>query len=107
MNDFRIDVDIPEGKLVAVVGLVGSGKTSLLSAILGEMNKNKGKVTVKGSVSYVPQQAWIQNLSLKDNILFGRSLNNTFYKKTIDVCALRTDLSVLPAGDQTEIGEKV
>ncbi|XP_039632406.1 multidrug resistance-associated protein 1 isoform X1 [Polypterus senegalus] len=102
----RVNVTIPEGALVAVVGHVGSGKSSLLSALLGEMEKKDGLVYVKGSVAYVPQQAWIQNATLKGNILFGRPKNESWYQQVLDVCALRPDLEVLPAGDETEIGEK-
>ena len=90
-----------------MVGRVGSGKTSLISAVLGEMHKAKGNVNVNGSMSYVPQQAWMQNATLKNNILFGKNFNEQFYNKVISACALQTDLNILPAGDSTEIGEKV
>lgn len=62
---------------------------------------------VQGSIAYVPQQAWIQNTSLKDNILFGQPLSDRLYNKVIDACALRADFQMLPAADDTEIGEKV
>ena len=61
----------------------------------------------QGRVAYVPQQAWIQNATVKDNILFGRAVNETLYKRTLQDCALEQDLEVLPGGDLTEIGEKV
>uniref|UniRef100_A0A672QTA2 Multidrug resistance-associated protein 1 n=1 Tax=Sinocyclocheilus grahami TaxID=75366 RepID=A0A672QTA2_SINGR len=102
----RINVRIPEGALVAVVGHVGSGKSSLLSALLGEMQKQEGSVSIKGSVAYVPQQAWIQNTTLKDNILFGRDAKDSWYQKVVEACALLPDLEILPGGDLTEIGEK-
>ncbi|XP_030581396.1 multidrug resistance-associated protein 1 [Archocentrus centrarchus] len=102
----RLNVNIPEGSLVAVVGHVGSGKSSLLSALLGEMDKLEGTVTVKGSVAYVPQQAWIQNASLKDNIMFGQERREAWYQQVVEACALQPDLEILPAGDDTEIGEK-
>lgn len=102
-----INVSIKRGSLVAVVGRVGSGKSSLLQAILGEMNKNKGTVNVSGTVAYVPQQAWIQNQTLRENVLFNRSYDFEYYNKVIDGCALGPDIEVLPAGDCTEIGEKV
>jgi len=70
------------------------------------MSNNKG-FYFQGSISYVPQQAWMQNKSLKDNILFGQSFNDRAYTKVIDACALKTDFQMLPAGDDTEIGEKV
>ncbi|XP_041086711.1 multidrug resistance-associated protein 1-like [Polyodon spathula] len=102
----RINVSIPEGALVAVVGHVGSGKTSLLSALLGEMEKQEGYVSVKGSVAYVPQQAWIQNATLRENIVFGREKEESWYQRVVEACALLPDLEILPAGDETEIGEK-
>ncbi|KFQ38458.1 Canalicular multispecific organic anion transporter 2, partial [Mesitornis unicolor] len=101
-----INLLVPSGALVAVVGHVGCGKSSLVSALLGEMEKLEGEVAVKGSVAYVPQQAWIQNATLKDNILFGQAPNEQKYQNALEACALKTDLEVLPGGDQTEIGEK-
>uniref|UniRef100_A0A8C9WC03 ABC-type glutathione-S-conjugate transporter n=1 Tax=Scleropages formosus TaxID=113540 RepID=A0A8C9WC03_SCLFO len=102
----RIGVRVPSGSLVAVVGHVGSGKSSLLSAMLGEMEKRSGQISVKGSVAYVPQQAWIQNASLRDNIMFGQDRKESWYKQVVEACALTPDLKILPAGDETEIGEK-
>ncbi|XP_017172377.1 multidrug resistance-associated protein 1 isoform X2 [Mus musculus] len=102
-----ITFSIPEGALVAVVGQVGCGKSSLLSALLAEMDKVEGHVTLKGSVAYVPQQAWIQNDSLRENILFGHPLQENYYKAVMEACALLPDLEILPSGDRTEIGEKV
>jgi len=64
-------------------------------------------VWLQGSVAYVAQQAWIQNLSLRENILFGRPYNEDRYNTVIEACALRPDLDLLPAGDMTEIGENV
>lgn len=102
----NINLQVEQGQLVAVVGTVGSGKSSLLSALLGEMEKINGRVNTKGSIAYVSQQAWIQNASLQDNVLFGKSLHKNLYNRVIEACALTPDLKVLPAGDQTEIGEK-
>ncbi|XP_063443624.1 multidrug resistance-associated protein 1-like isoform X2 [Mytilus trossulus] len=102
----EMSIEIPDGSLVAVVGQVGCGKSSLLSAILGEMDTISGKVNVKGSMAYVAQQAWIQNTTLQNNILFGKNLNQSEYDKVVDGTALRPDLEILPGGDQTEIGEK-
>ncbi|XP_044166542.1 ATP-binding cassette sub-family C member 3-like [Acropora millepora] len=102
----NINVNIQSGSLVAVVGAVGCGKTTLLSAFLGETEKIAGKVYVQGSVAYVPQQAWIQNATVRDNILFGKSLDPKRYCRTVNSCALRTDMDILPGGDMTEIGEK-
>ncbi|CAF4290926.1 unnamed protein product, partial [Adineta steineri] len=71
----NINFKIPQGSLVALVGPVGSGKTSILAALLGEMNKINGQVNVSGTIAYVPQTAWILNATLKENILFGREFN--------------------------------
>nr|XP_033798422.1 multidrug resistance-associated protein 1-like isoform X2 [Geotrypetes seraphini] len=101
-----LNLKIQEGSLVAVVGQVGSGKSSLLSAILGEMDKLEGTVQRKGSVAYVSQQAWIQNAVLQENILFGAVLQKQHYEKVLEACALLPDLELLPEGDQTEIGER-
>uniref|UniRef100_A0A4W4H9B9 ABC-type glutathione-S-conjugate transporter n=1 Tax=Electrophorus electricus TaxID=8005 RepID=A0A4W4H9B9_ELEEL len=102
----RISVRIPRGTLVAVVGHVGSGKSSLLSAILGETERRSGSVAIKGSVAYVPQQAWIQNATVQDNVLFGWDRKKSWYHRVLEACALLPDLDILPAGDATEIGEK-
>lgn len=102
----QIDLEVAEGSLVAVVGQVGSGKSSLLSAILGEMNVLEGTMGRRGKVSYVPQQAWMQNATVADNVTFGRRLDERLYRKVLTACALDADLEVLPAGDATEIGEK-
>ncbi|XP_028844499.1 ATP-binding cassette sub-family C member 2 [Denticeps clupeoides] len=102
----NVSLEVKPGQLVAVVGAVGSGKSSLLSVLLGEMHNIKGHINVKGSVAYVPQQAWIQNATLKANILFGSQLEETRYQNVLDACALRPDLELLAGGDETEIGEK-
>ncbi|KAK7866924.1 hypothetical protein R5R35_001662 [Gryllus longicercus] len=102
----NINLHFSSGSLVAVVGSVGSGKSSLISAFLGEMDKLTGRVNTKGSIAFVPQQAWIQNATLQDNIVFGRSMDQTVYKRVVEACALKPDFDMLPGGDQTEIGEK-
>ncbi|XP_070802163.1 ATP-binding cassette sub-family C member 2 [Pituophis catenifer annectens] len=101
-----ITLEIANGSLVAIVGSVGSGKSSLISAMLGEMENIKGHINIQGSMAYVPQQAWIQNATLKDNILFGSPLDETRYQQVLEACALLPDLQLLPGRDLTEIGEK-
>jgi ATP-binding cassette subfamily C (CFTR/MRP) protein 1 len=104
----NLDFKVTDGMFVAVVGTVGSGKSSLLSAVLGEMEKVSGSVTIKSGakVAYVPQLAWIQNATVKDNIVFGNPLDDKLYDHVLDACALKQDLLTLSAGDRTEIGEK-
>ncbi|XP_075908924.1 multidrug resistance-associated protein 1 isoform X2 [Petromyzon marinus] len=102
----NIALRVPEGSLVAVVGDVGSGKSSLISAILGEMELVEGRVSVRGSVAYVPQQAWIQSGTVRSNVLFGRDMDEARYRHVLDTCALLPDLELLAGGDETEIGEK-
>ena len=102
----NINFSIKKGSFVAVVGRVGSGKSSLLSALLGEMQRTNGFVNISKSLAYVSQEAWIRNMTLKDNILFQKRYNSSFYNKVLSCCALEADLEQLAGGDQTEIGEK-
>ncbi|KAI9241814.1 MAG: hypothetical protein BYD32DRAFT_432726 [Podila humilis] len=101
-----IDLEIPSGSLSILMGRVGQGKSSLLSAIIGDMYKHKGRVCVYGQLAYVPQQAWIINASLKENILFGKALDQERYDRIISATGLIPDFKILPAGDLTEIGER-
>ncbi|KAK5307030.1 ATP-binding cassette transporter yor1 [Exophiala xenobiotica] len=102
----NLDFTVGRNELLAVIGTVGSGKTSLLAALAGDMRKTDGKVKMASSRAFCPQYAWIQNATLKDNILFGKPYKSKWYREVIDACALRPDLDILPAGDQTEIGER-
>ncbi|KAK6027593.1 ABC transporter, ATP-binding protein, partial [Ostertagia ostertagi] len=101
-----INLEAKGGSFIAVVGQVGAGKSSLLSALLGEMGKLRGTVGLHGDVAYVPQQPWIQNMTLRDNILFGKPFDKRKYNQVLSACALKPDLKVLAHGDLTEIGEK-
>lgn len=101
-----ITLRVPKKCLFAVVGQVGSGKSSLLQALLGDMFKVKGNINIDGSIAYVPQQAWIQNASLRQNIIYTNPYDEKKLKKIIKNCALIQDLEILPGGETTEIGEK-
>ncbi|KIY72285.1 multidrug resistance-associated ABC transporter [Cylindrobasidium torrendii FP15055 ss-10] len=97
---------IPRGSFVAIVGRVGSGKSSILQALIGEMRKTEGQVIFGGSVAYVPQAPWIRNATLRENIFFGQPEDPQQLDAVIEACALTRDLEMLPHGDQTQIGEK-
>ncbi|KAJ1726216.1 hypothetical protein LPJ61_005341, partial [Coemansia biformis] len=101
-----ISIQCKRDDLVAVIGRVGAGKSSLVSAILGDMLKFSGTVSACGTYAMVPQQAWIMNATLRNNILFGSRFDQEFYDRVVSACALGPDMEMLPAGDQTEIGEK-
>ncbi|NXY09213.1 MRP6 protein, partial [Pteruthius melanotis] len=101
-----IDLTVPQGSLLAVVGQVGAGKSSLLAALLGELEATDGCVTIKGTAAYVPQQAWVLNASVEDNILFGKEMDETWFHTVTEACALHPDLESFPAGQKSEIGEK-
>ncbi|XP_052824006.1 ATP-binding cassette sub-family C member 10 isoform X2 [Octopus bimaculoides] len=105
-----INLDIKKGMFVGVIGKVGSGKSSLLYAILGEMSKIKGDIQVISALindgfAFAPQEPWILNDTIKANILFGQTENMKKYDQVISACALDADLTMLPHGDRTEVGE--
>lgn len=102
----NINLEINKGELTAIVGTVGSGKSSLLASILGEMHKMTGKVRVCGTTAYVAQTSWIQNGTIQENILFGLPMDRERYREAIRVCCLEKDLEMMEYGDQTEIGER-
>lgn len=101
-----ISLTFDRGSLTAIVGRVGQGKSSLLSAIIGEMYKIQGSLWTSGRIAYVPQHAWILNATLRDNILFGKPYDRKRYKHILFACGLEPDIAMLPAGDATEIGER-
>ncbi|KAG8854878.1 hypothetical protein FRB96_007278 [Tulasnella sp. 330] len=101
-----IDLTVRKGDLVGVMGRVGAGKSSLLSAIIGEMTKLEGEVSLRGSTAYAPQNPWIMSSSVRDNITFFRKFDQTYYDLVLDACALRQDIALLADGDLTEVGEK-
>ncbi|KAK8322201.1 hypothetical protein V6Z12_A12G151600 [Gossypium hirsutum] len=102
----NINLEIKKGELAAIVGTVGSGKSSLLASVLGEMHKISGKVKLCGTTAYVAQSSWIQSGTIEDNILFGLPMNREKYREVIRACCLEKDLEMMEFGDQTEIGER-
>jgi ATP-binding cassette subfamily C (CFTR/MRP) protein 1 len=108
-----IDFSVKNGELLAVIGSTGSGKSSIISAVLGEMipvptkgTDELGHVELRGNIAYVPQQAWIFNDTIRNNILFGREMSDDFYQDVIHVSSLERDFDLMQTGDQTEIGER-
>ncbi|KAF9129232.1 Canalicular multispecific organic anion transporter 2, partial [Linnemannia schmuckeri] len=102
----QVNLSIKSGSLIAIVGRVGQGKSSLLSALIGEMYKFHGYTKTVGRIAYVPQQSWILNATLRDNILFGLEYDQERYERIVAASGLDPDLAMLPAGDLTEIGER-
>ena len=102
----NMNFSIGRDELVAVIGGVGSGKSSLLAALAGDMRRTGGAVTMGASRAFCPQYAWIQNTTVRENVLFGKEYDRKWYNQVIDACALRPDLEMLPNSDQTEIGER-
>ncbi|XP_048645511.1 ATP-binding cassette sub-family C member 6-like [Marmota marmota marmota] len=123
----RISLTVPQGCLLAVVGPVGSGKSSLLSALLGELSTVEGSVSIKGRlppppkglpprspklavsqgpVAYVPQEAWVQNSSVVENVCFRQPLDLPWLDTVLEACALQPDVDSFPAGVHTRIGEQ-
>ncbi|KAL6699968.1 P-loop containing nucleoside triphosphate hydrolase protein [Trichoderma pleuroticola] len=102
----ELNLQAGRNELIAVIGTVGSGKSSLLAALAGDMRKTNGDVVFGASRAFCPQYAWIQNTSLQNNIIFGKDMDNDWYKEVIRACALQPDLDMLPNGDMTEIGER-
>ncbi|KAE9001696.1 ABC transporter C family member 3, partial [Phytophthora fragariae] len=101
----NVNLTLQRGTLTVVVGAVGSGKSSLVNAILGEMQQVRGTRVVRGDVAYASQQAWIQNQTVRDNILFGEPYDAAHYLGVITACQLAPDFEMLEHGDRTEIGE--
>ncbi|XP_028265903.1 multidrug resistance-associated protein 7 isoform X2 [Parambassis ranga] len=103
-----LNLHVKKGSLVVVVGKVGCGKSSLLAALTGELNRLSGVLFVtdrEAGFGLASQEPWIQHASVRDNILFGKDYEAAFYQAVIEACALSDDLNVLPNGDKTEVGE--
>lgn len=103
---FDMNLNIIPGALCAVVGQVGSGKSTLLNVILGELQLDKGTLTINGTLSYASQEAWLFEGSIRSNIVFVEDYDEKRYKEVVYVCALERDFKLLPFGDQTVVGER-
>jgi len=110
-----VNISLHAAEFVCVTGKVGAGKSSFLLGLLGEMKTTAGTVIfhpslaaaagLGGGIGYVAQEPFIQNASMRDNILFGRDMDQQYYNTVLAACALDRDLALLPVGDLTEIGE--
>ncbi|OCT79575.1 ATP-binding cassette sub-family C member 10 [Xenopus laevis] len=101
-------LSVHKGALVGVVGKVGCGKSSLLAALTGELSRSGGKLFASHQelgFGFAAQEPWIQFATIRENILFGKEFNEKLYQDVVEACALNDDLSILPSGDQTEVGE--
>uniref|UniRef100_A0A4W4EM85 Cystic fibrosis transmembrane conductance regulator n=1 Tax=Electrophorus electricus TaxID=8005 RepID=A0A4W4EM85_ELEEL len=102
----NVSFTVKAGQLLAVIGPVGAGKSSLLSTILGELPQDNGVVKVKGELTYASQQPWVFPGTIRSNILFGKKLQTQRYEKVLRACALKRDMELLPEGDLTLIGDR-
>ncbi|XP_055908743.1 probable multidrug resistance-associated protein lethal(2)03659 [Eupeodes corollae] len=101
-----VNLRVQPGTLVAIIGPVGSGKSSLIQTILGELTPESGTVTVNGTLSYASQEPWLFTGTVRQNILFGQPMDKHRYRVVIKKCALERDLELLPHGDKTIVGER-
>lgn len=102
----NITLNITPGQLLAVIGPVGSGKTSLLHTVLKELPLIDGAIEVNGEISYASQEPWLFAGSVRQNILFGLPMDKERYRNVVRVCALERDFSLFPYGDRTIVGER-
>lgn len=102
----NVNLTVKRGELIGICGAIGSGKSSLLAAIVGDMRRSAGEVVIGGTVGFCPQSAWIQSATVRSNILFGQEYIEAKYQTVLRACALEADLETLPFGDLTEIGER-
>jgi ATP-binding cassette, subfamily C (CFTR/MRP), member 4 len=104
LND--VNLHVQPGTLVAVIGPVGSGKTSLLQTILGELPPESGSITVNGVISYASQEPWLFSATVRQNILFGLPMQRDRYREVVRKCALERDFQLFTHGDKTIVGER-
>ncbi|XP_049272511.1 ATP-binding cassette sub-family C member 2 [Rhipicephalus sanguineus] len=102
----NVSVNVSSGSIVGIVGSVGSGKSSLLSAVTGDMKRIGGTVALKGTIGVVCQRPHVFNMTIRDNIIFGGNVDESYYWKVLEACQIIRDIERFPAGDMTEAGEK-
>lgn len=102
----NVNIEVNPGELLVVIGSVGSGKTCLLYAILSEIERVSGSLSLNGVISYCPQESWCFGGSIRENILLGQKMDQKKYQSVIKACGLERDLSLFPCGDETFVGEK-
>lgn len=102
----KINFSVPPGKLCAIIGPVGSGKSSILQALLGELPINSGTIKLGGTLSYASQESWLFGSTVRGNILFGEEYKEKLYDQVVRACALERDFEQFPENDQTLVGER-
>lgn len=102
----NVSLTVPPGSFIAIVGQVGSGKSSLLQAILQELPLTSGSIESHGRINYVSQQPWIFASSVRQNILFGQPMDRSRYDEVIRVCQMESDIDSFSHGDHTIVGER-
>lgn len=102
----NININVKSGELIAVVGQVGSGKSSLLNVMLKELPLKSGTIEINGKIAYASQEPWLFAGSVRQNILFGQKMDQFRYERVIKVCQLKRDFALLPYGDKTIVGER-
>lgn len=102
----NVTYEVKAGELMMIVGRVGSGKSSVLMSILGELPLVSGQITTQGLISYAAQEAWIFAGTVRENVLFGKKFDPARYERVLSVCALDKDIKLFPEGDETVVGER-
>ena len=102
----NVSFEMKRGEKIAVIGRVGSGKSSLLLSLMNELEIVEGRVQLNGSVAYVPQESWILPTIVRENIIYGRGLDERWYQQVVSACCLDTDMQQFVEGDLTEVGDR-
>ncbi|XP_072393688.1 ATP-binding cassette sub-family C member 4-like [Diabrotica undecimpunctata] len=102
----NISINVPDGQLIGIIGPVGSGKSSLLQTLLGELDITQGDMRVQGQISYASQEPWVFAATVRQNILFGEEYDKKRYNEVIQACSLEKDFEQFPNGDLTLVGDR-